>query len=100
MADGMSTANDCPYYRRALKAFEEEIPFACCRPTSLFLLPEQLQPQLDLPGACGSRSDDAGGGRWSARRRRKYNGVRGIEVRVVEHVKEIRSELRAEAFRQ
>src|SRR5207302_7866047 len=45
-------------------------------------------------------SDNAGCGRWSARRGGKYNRVGGIEVRVVENVKEIRSELRAEALRQ
>ena len=129
MAGDLSTADGCLYYWRPEKDFEERIPFVCliallctakngpltrsCQrmrlpmgsaraavQPSLFLSPEQLQSQLNLPGACGSRSDNACCRRWSARRRGKYNCVWGIEVRVVEHVKEIRSELRAEALRQ
>ena len=100
MAGDISTANDCLYCGRAVKALEEEIPSRAAIPPSLFLLPEQLQSQLNLPGARGSRGDDAGYGRWSARRRGKYNRVWRIEVRVVEHVKEIRSELCAKALRQ
>src|SRR3989442_267996 len=101
MAGDMSTANDCQYYGRAPEGFRRwgYLLRAAVQP-SLFLLPEQLQSQLNLPGARGSRSDDAGCGRWSARRGGKYNCVWGVEVRVVEHVKEIRSESRAEARRQ
>src|SRR5438094_5613860 len=69
-------------------------------PPSLSLLPEQFQPQLNLPGARGSRRDDSGRLRRSARCRSKYNRVWGIEVRVIEHVEEIGAELRAKALRQ
>ena len=53
-----------------------------------------------MPGARGSRRDDSGRRGRSARRGSKYNRVWGIEVRVIEHVKEIGAELRAEALRQ
>jgi len=48
------------------KSFEEEIPFACCRPTFVILVTRAVSIQLNLPGTRGSRSDDAGCGRWSA----------------------------------
>src|SRR5437016_13721095 len=101
IAGGISTANDCLYCGRAPEGFRRwgHLSRAAVQP-SLFLLPEQLQSQLNLPGARGSRRDNAGCGRWSARCGGKYNRVWGIEVRVVENVKEIRSELRAEVLRQ
>src|SRR6267378_1091262 len=100
MVGDMSTANGCLYYGRAGSPSKKRYLSRAAVQPSLFLLPEQFQSQLNLPGTRGSRSDDAGCGRWSARRGGKYNRVWGIEVRVVEHVKEIRSELRAEALRQ
>src|SRR6266550_3538907 len=101
IAGDMSTPNDCQYCGRASEGFRRQgyLSRAAVQ-LLLFLLPEQLQSQLNLPGARGGRSDNAGRGRCSARRRGKYNCVWGIEVRVIENVKKIRSELRAEALRQ
>jgi hypothetical protein len=62
--------------------------------------PQQLQSKLHLPRACCCRRDYARRRRRIASGGRVHHGIRCIEIRVVEQVEDLRSELQPEAFRQ
>src|SRR5579875_2433922 len=62
--------------------------------------PDQLQPELNLPRACGSAIDHACGRRRPRRTGGKDDRVRRIEVGSVQNVEELRSELKAHSFRK
>jgi len=60
--------------------------------------PQQFQPELYLPRSRRSGRNDSGRGRRSAARGRVYDGIRRIEVRVIEKVEEFEAGLQVQSF--
>jgi len=52
------------------------------RPNPLFASPHQLQPELNLAGSPGSSCNNCSRRRRPRGRRREYNRIRSVEIRV------------------